>query len=84
LNTKFIFRLLLAVFIFATAPDALSQDKRTRRKSKSGQGPSNPYIDKKAKNKPSAKLARSNKKDLKRKNRVIKKQKKALRKKHPH
>lgn len=41
----------------------------------------NPYLRKKAKNKPSAKMARENRKEIKRQNRVAKRQMRRSRKK---
>lgn len=86
---KFVYSILLMLFTLSAyqAPaqdDSFRKDRnRIWRKWNKKKQSYNPYLDKKAKNKPSAKLARQNKKDLKRKNRAVKKQKKRLSKKHP-
>ena len=77
---KILLRLLLALFILSHNP-VYSQDdmfrkdrKRTWRKWRKNKQSYNPYLDKKAKNKPSAMMARQNKKDMRRMNKSAKKQ----------
>jgi hypothetical protein len=84
---KFILRLLLVAFTLGSVEMAVAQDdafrkerKRTWRKWRSKRQSYNPYLDKKARNKPSAKLARQNKRDLKKKDKAIKR----LRKRRKH
>jgi hypothetical protein len=86
---KLIFKVLFFLFLFTTY-QSFAQDNKGRRehhrvwrKWRKNKQSYNPYLDKKAKHKPSAKIANGNKKDLKRKNRAIRKQKRALRKKSP-
>jgi len=83
---KFIFKLLLVLFTLTSyqtdAQDGMGgTKKKTFRRHRKYKNSYNPYLEKKAKNKPSAQLAKSNKRDLRHKNRAIKKQKKMLKKK---
>jgi hypothetical protein len=77
---KIIIRLLLALFILSVQPanaqdDSFRKDrKRIWRKWRKNKQSYNPYLDRKAKNKPSAIMARENKRELKRQKRVAKKQ----------
>ncbi|WP_317896571.1 hypothetical protein [Aurantibacillus circumpalustris] len=87
---KFIYKVLIVLFTL-TAYQTYAQDdmfkkdrKRVWRKWRSNRQSYNPYLDKKAKNKPSAKIARSSKKDDRKINRAVRKQKKKLKKKNPH
>jgi len=84
---KFIFKILLVLFTLTVYHSPAQDDvfrkdrKKGWRKWRKNKQSYNPYLDKKARNKPSAKLARQNKKDLKRKNRAVKKQKRRISKK---
>lgn len=77
---KFIFKLLLVIFTL-TSTQSFSQDgmgggkKQKFHRHRKYKNSYNPYLEKKGKNKPSAKLARENKKDMRKKNKAIKKQK---------
>jgi hypothetical protein len=77
---KIILRLLLALFVLSNNPIYSQEDmfrkdrKRTSRKWKKSNQSYNPYLDKKAKNKPSAIMMRGDKKELRRQKRAAKKQ----------
>jgi hypothetical protein len=86
---KLLYRLLLLIMTL-TAYEAGAQGdpfrkdrKRVWRKWRKDKQAYNPYLDKKSKHKPSAVMARENRKDEKRKSKVIRKQKKRLKKKNP-
>jgi hypothetical protein len=89
---KLIFRILLVLFLVSAIPVHSQDDlfrkerKRTWRKWRKNKQSYNPYLDKKAKNKPSSIIARGNKKDMRRMNRSAKKQmrhsKKRVNRKH--
>lgn len=84
---KLILRFLLLFFILSTYPVHSQEDmfrkdrKRTWRKWRKNNQSYNPYLSKKAKNKPSAIIARGDKKELKRQKRGAKKQMRRSRKK---
>lgn len=77
---KLLFRILLALFLVSAIPMHSQDDlfrkerKRTWRKWRKNKQSYNPYLDKKAKNKPSAVIARGNKKGMSKMNRSAKKQ----------
>lgn len=84
---KLFFRLLLVLFVYTNSPLCAQNDmfrkerKRTWRKWKKNKQSYNPYLDKKAKNKPSAIIARGDKRELKKQKRAAKKQMRRSRKK---
>jgi hypothetical protein len=84
---KFIYRLLIVLFVLSNTPGFSQEDmfrkdrKRTWRKWRKNKQSYNPYLEKKAKNKPSAQLAKSNRREIKRQNKVAKKQMRRSRKK---
>lgn len=84
---KIFWRLLLFSFLVSVHPMVSQTDmfrkerKKTWRKWRKNRQSYNPYLDKKAKNKPSAILARQDKKELKRQKRGAKKQLRRSRKK---
>jgi hypothetical protein len=81
---KGIFKLTLLLFLFALAADITAQQnemfkqkrerKRVWRKWRSKREAYNPYVDAKAKNKPSARMAKGDRKELKRQKRSAKRQ----------
>lgn len=80
---KLFFKLLLCLFILSTTQvgaqnNEMFKQKRERkrvwRKHRSNKAEYNPYLEKSAKNKPSARIAKGNKKDLRRQKRAAKKQ----------
>lgn len=85
---KFIHKALLLFFFLSVYPvQSYAQDdmfrkdrKRVWKKWRKNRQSYNPYLDRKAKNKPSAVIARGNKKEMKRQNRIAKKQMKRSRK----
>jgi len=83
---KFIFTLLLFLFTLSSL-EGYSQEqsrrerKHLRKKSGKGGGPSNSFIDRKAKNKPSNKLSRQNRRDQRKINKASRKQMDRSRKK---
>ncbi|MCC6371373.1 MAG: hypothetical protein IT236_10240 [Bacteroidia bacterium] len=74
---KLVFRLLLLVFVIANSPiwaqsnlyGHKKERKRVWRHWRKNKQSYNPYLEKKARNKPSAKMARQEKKELKRQRR---------------
>lgn len=86
---KLVYQILLVLFTFTTAHTYAQEDmfrkerKRTWRKWRKNRQSYNPYLDKKAKNKPSAKLAKANKKDIRKKDKAVRKQKKRIQGKKP-
>lgn len=80
LLTFFVFIFILSVYpteIKAQQNDMFKQKrerKKVWRKWRKNKQSYNPYVDAKAKNKPSAKMARGNKKEMKRQKKVAKKQ----------
>jgi len=87
---KCIYRVLLVLFIFSAMPsfsqDGMFQHKKERkkvwRKWRKNRQSYNPYLSKKAKDKPSARIAKGDKKELKRQKRQFKKQLRQAKKKH--
>ncbi len=85
---KFVYRFLLFFMILSVHPQqASAQDdmfrkdrKRTWRKWRKNRQSYNPYLDRKAKNKPSAVIARGNKKEMRHQKRAAKKQMRRSRK----
>ena len=80
---KLFFKLLICFFIFSsTQVEAQNNEmfkqkrerKRVWRKHRSNKEEYNPYLEKSAKNKPSARIAKGNKKDLRQQKRAAKKQ----------
>lgn len=81
---KGIYRLTLLLFLFLFSLNGSAQQnemfkqkrerKRVWRKWRSKREAYNPYVDAKAKNKPSARMARGDKKELKRQKRAAKRQ----------
>ncbi len=88
---KFIVSLLLVAFIFFSNPiygQSTKGNKKERKRirknwSKKNQS-YNPYLDKKSKNKPSAKIAKADKKELKKQKRRAKRQMRRSRKATRH
>lgn len=84
---KFLVGCLIAVFTIFSVPmsgQSMSENKKERKRirknwSKKNQS-YNPYLDKKAKNKPSAKMARAEKKELKKQKKRAKRQMRKSRK----
>lgn len=85
---KLVYRTLLFFFFLSVYPiQSYAQDdmfrkdrKRVWKKWRKNRQSYNPYLDRKAKNKPSAVIARGNKKEMKRQNRIAKKQMRRSRK----
>jgi len=82
---RLLVKILLLLFVFTVNIDHLSaqqnemfkqkkERKRIWRRWKKNREAYNPYVDAKAKNKPSARMARGDKKDLKRQKRMARKQ----------
>lgn len=86
---KLFLRILLLVFVLSSSGAAAQDDsyrkerRKIWRKWRSNRQSYNPYLEKKKKNRPAAKLARENERDLKKKNRAIRKYKRKM-KKHQH
>ena len=84
---KFIFTLLLLLFtlssvqIYSQETSHRREKKHARKKSGKGGGPSNAFIDRKDKNKPSNKLSRQNRRDQRKINKASRKQMNHSRKK---
>ncbi|MDX2171750.1 MAG: hypothetical protein SFY56_01430 [Bacteroidota bacterium] len=80
---KLFFKLVLCLFILSSTQVVSQNDgmfkqkkerKRVWRRWRSKKTEYNPYLEKSAKNKPSARIAKGNKKDLRRQKRAAKKQ----------
>jgi hypothetical protein len=84
---KFIYRILLILFTLTSYQAAAQDDmfrkdrKRTWRRWRKNKQSYNPYLDRKAKNKPSALIAKGNRKELKRQKRNAKRQMRRSRRK---
>jgi Zn/Cd-binding protein ZinT len=88
---KLIFKLVIFLFILSVNTNVAQNDgmfkqkkerKRVWRKWRSNKGEYNPYLKKTAKDKPSAKNARADKKETRRQKRAFKKELRKTRKKH--
>ena len=82
---KFLFKIIIPLFLTVFFPVSViaqqnemfkqkKERKRIWRRWKKNREAYNPYVDAKAKNKPSARMARGNRKDLKRQKRVAKRE----------